>query len=101
MASSPMSGFAWSRNSPAVVVSALRAGAVALRPPGRVRSNGAAQMNAAASASINSWYRVSVATRIRSADVGELEFPEQLEEGSLVKSHRALCPSVRFLDSSL
>ena len=28
------------------------------------------------------------------ADIGELEFPEELEEGRLVKSHRALCLSV-------
>ena len=33
-------------------------------------------------------------------DIGEFQFPEELEEGRLVKSHRALCPSVRALIGS-
>lgn len=33
-------------------------------------------------------------------DVGELQLGQQVNQGRLVKSHRALCPLVRFLDSS-
>src|SRR5690606_13618704 len=29
-------------------------------------------------------------------DIGEFQFPEELEEGRLVKSHRALCPYVEI-----
>ena len=78
---------------PAVVVS-LR-GRVPLRcvTGSSERSNGAAPMNAVASASISSWWSFCVADWNRS-ETSVCWIPEELEEGRLVKSHRALCLSL-------
>jgi len=34
------------------------------------------------------------------SDIGEFQLGQQIKQGRLVKSHRVLCPLVRFLDSS-
>jgi len=53
-------------------------------------------MNAAASASISSLRERFGSCPDPVGDIGEFQFPEQLEEGRLVKSHRALCPYVEI-----
>ena len=52
-------------------------------------------MNAVASASISSWWSFCVADWNRS-ETSVCWIPEELEEGRLVKSHRALCPYVEI-----